>query len=180
MSDKLLEKKINRETLLKGVIFNVERHTVLLPNGVEAIRDVVVNPNASAIVAIDKENNVIMVKQFRITEEKIMLEIPAGKIDKGEDPLQCAVRELREETGYTAKEIKFLFAPMVSPGFATEHIHIYMAMDLTLGDIDPDEDEFVETVKVPIKEVIDMIMNGEIEDAKTISGVLAAARILKV
>jgi len=180
MIDKLIEKKVDSKTLFEGVIFNVERQKVLLPNGKDAIRDIVVNPNAAAVVAIDNDNNVIMVKQFRATVGKVLLEIPAGKLDKGEDPLKCASRELREETGYTSKDIKFLFAPLVSPGFATEHIHIFMATDLTLGKVDPDEDEFVETVKIPITKVIDMIMNGEIEDSKTVSGVLAAARILKV
>ena len=180
MSEKLIEKKISTETLFEGVIFKVERQTVLLPNGKEAIRDIVVNPNAAAIVAIDENNNIIMVRQFRATEGKIMMEIPAGKLDAGEEPRNCAMRELREETGYIAKKVDFLFASMVSPGFATEHIHIFMATGLELGDTEPDEDEFVETLKVPISDVIEMIMKGEIEDSKTVSGVLAAARILKV
>ncbi|MEX1377558.1 MAG: NUDIX hydrolase [Eubacteriales bacterium] len=180
MNEKLIEKKISTETLFQGVIFRVERQTVELPNGKKAIRDIVVNPNASAVVAIDDDKNIIMVKQFRATEGKVMLEIPAGKLDAGEDTKECALRELREETGYIAKKIDFLFAPMVSPGFATEHIHIFMATQLELGETEPDEDEFVETLKVPIADVIEMIMNGEIEDSKTVSGVLAAARILKV
>lgn len=180
MIDKLIEKKIASETLFEGAIFRVDRQNVTLPNGKQAIRDIVVNPNAAAIVAIDKDNNIIMVKQYRTTCERIMLEIPAGKLDPGEEPLACANRELREETGYRAKQMKFIFAPMVSPGFSTESIYIFMATDLSAGDIDPDEDEFVETVKIPINEVIKMIMNGEIQDGKTVSGVLAAARILKV
>lgn len=121
-----------------------------------------------------------MVRQYRITADKILLEIPAGKIDAGESPLECVNRELKEETGYIAKNIKFLFAPLVSPGFATEHIHIYLATDLTLDEIDLDDDEFVETVKIPLAKAVDMIMNDEIEDSKTISGILAVARIMKV
>lgn len=180
MTDKLTEKKLTSEIIYEGAIFNVERQQVLLPNGKEAIREIVVNPNAAAVVAIDEEQNVILVKQFRATEGKIMLEIPAGKFDEGEDAAECAARELKEETGYKAKNMNFLFAPMVSPGFSTEHIHIFMATGLEQGDINPDEDEFVETSKIPINDAIHMIMNGEIEDGKTVSGVLAAARILKV
>lgn len=178
--DKLTEKKLNSETIYEGAIFDVQRQQVTLPNGKETIREIVVNPNAAAVVAIDDENNVIMVKQFRAAKGKIMLEIPAGKFDEGEDAFVCAKRELKEETGYTAGNVKFLFAPMVSPGFSTEHIHIFMATDLQIGDTNLDEDEFVEIYKIPITDVVDMIMNGEIEDGKTVSGVLAAARILKV
>lgn len=180
MNDKLTEKTISTKKILDGVIFDVERQTVILPNGNEAIREIVVNPNAAAIVAIDNEQNIIMVRQYRTTAKRIMLEIPAGKLDASEQPIVCAGRELREETGYTAKDIKFLFAPMVSPGFSTEHIHIFMATNLTLGETDPDEDEFVDTIKIPLTEAVKKVMNGEIQDGKTISGVLAAARLLKV
>jgi len=180
MSDKLIEKKISSKKMFEGAIFDVDRQTVVLPNGKEAIRDIVVNPNAAAIVAIDDKENIIMVKQFRASVERITLEIPAGKLDAGEEPIVCAARELREETGYSTKNIKLLFSTMVSPGFSTEHIHVFMATGLTLGDIDPDDDEFVDTIKIPLTEAIDKVMNGEIQDGKTISGVLAAARILKV
>ena len=180
MNDKLSEKTISEKTIYDGIIFSVKQKKVLLPNNKEALRDLVVNQNASAIVPIDANSNVIMVKQYRTTAETVMLEIPAGKLDAGEDPIECAARELREETGYSAEKIDFLFSPMVSPGFSTERIHIFMATNLTSGDIDPDEDEFVETVKIPILKVIEMIMSGEISDSKTVSGVLASARILKV
>ncbi len=180
MNDKLSEKTISEKTIYEGLIFTVKQKKVLLPNNNEALRDLVVNPNAAAIVPVDKENNIIMVKQYRTSAEKIMLEIPAGKLDEGETTLECAKRELKEETGYSAEKIDFLFAPMVSPGFSSERIHIFMATGLTPGNTAPDEDEFVETVKVNISEVINMIMSGEIEDGKTVSGVLAAARILKV
>ncbi len=180
MNDRLEEKTISEKTIYEGIIFSVKQKKVLLPNNKEALRDMVVNPNAAAIVPIDENNNVIMVKQYRTTAEKVMLEIPAGKLDAGEVPAECAARELREETGYSAEKIEFLFAPMVSPGFSTERIHIFLATNLKPGNTDPDDDEFVETVKVPIKEVIQLIMSGEIPDSKTVSGVLAAARILKV
>lgn len=180
MDNNLIEKKLTQSTVYTGPIFKVEKHIVKLPNEKEANRDIVVNPNATAVVAIDDEQNVILVRQYRVAAGKILQEIPAGKIDTGETPLECANRELKEETGYTAKKIELLFAPRVSPGFSTERIYIYLASELTLGDVDPDEDEFVEVIKIPLIKLVDMVMNNEIEDGKTISGVLAAARILKV
>jgi len=180
MQDKLTEKTINTESILEGLIFKVIRKQVELPDGKKSLRDIVINPDASAIVPIDEDNNVIMVKQYRSTAEKVMLEIPAGKMEANETAAECAQRELEEETGYKAEKIQFLFAPMVSPGFATERIHIFLATGLTLGQLNLDDDEFVETVSIHISEAIRLIMNGEISDGKTISGVLAAARIMKV
>lgn len=173
----LEEKRLSRETVYKGAIFYVEKRMVRLPNGKEARRDIVVNPNATAIVALDDEDRVIMVKQYRESAGRVMLEIPAGKMDEGEDPETCASRELREETGYTAKSLKRLFASRVSPGFSSEIIYTYLAEGLELGDTDPDEDEFVETLKMPLGEVVDMILRGEIEDGKTIAGILAVNQL---
>jgi len=180
MKDQLSEKTIRMETILEGLIFKVIRKQVELPNGNKSVREIVVNPDASAIVPIDEDNNVIMVKQYRSTAEKVMLEIPAGKMEVNETSAECAKRELEEEAGYRAENIEHLFSPMVSPGFSTERIHIFLATGLTQGQLNPDDDEFVETVSMPITEVIHLIMSGEISDGKTISGVLAAARIMKV
>jgi ADP-ribose pyrophosphatase len=113
-----------------------------------------------------------MVNQYRQSAEKVLLEIPAGKIDPGEDPDVCALRELAEETGYSAEKVEKLASVRVSPGFLTEVIHIYKATGLTLGDTNFDEDEFIETIKIPLSKTSDMIKNGEIEDGKTISGLL--------
>ncbi|MBN2878188.1 MAG: NUDIX hydrolase [Clostridia bacterium] len=180
MNDKLTEKTLSTENILDGLIFKVIRKHVELPDGKKSIREIVVNPDASAIVPIDQDNNIIMVKQYRSSAEKVMLEIPAGKMEVKETAAECAQRELEEETGYKADKIQFLFSPMVSPGFSTERIHIFLATGLTFGQLNPDDDEFVETVSIHISEVIRLIMSGEICDGKTISAVLAAARIMKV
>ena len=169
----LKEKLIGNKTIYSGKIFDVQQRAIELPDGRQTVYDIVKNPNACAIVALDRDDNVIMVRQFRQSAGKVLLEIPAGKIDRGEDPDTCAARELREETGYTAQNIERLFGARVSPGFSTEIIYIYKATGLSLGETSFDEDEFIETVKVPLKEAREMIKKGEIEDGKTISGVLA-------
>ncbi len=176
---RLEETPISSEVVYEGKIFYVEKRMVRLPNGKEARRDIVVNPNATAIVALDDEDRVIMVKQYRESAGRIMLEIPAGKMDPGEDPETCAIRELREETGYRAKSLTKLMGMRVSPGFSSEIIYLFVARDLDLGEVDPDEDEFVEVVKIPLKELVEMIMRGEIEDGKTIAGILAVNHMKK-
>lgn len=169
---KLDEQLICKKTVYSGKIFDVEQRTVKLPDGREGIYDIVKSFDACAIVALDDDDNVIMVNQYRQSAKKVLLEIPAGKIDPGEDPDVCALRELAEETGYRANSIKKLASIRVSPGFVTEVIHIYKATGLTLGDTDFDDDEFIEITKIPLSSVYDMISSGEIEDAKTISGLL--------
>ncbi len=169
----LKEKILDKKTVYSGKIFDVEQRTVELPDGRQTLYDIVKNPNACAVVALDEDDNVIMVRQFRQSAGKVLLEIPAGKIDKGENPDICAERELKEETGYEAQKIEKLFGVRVSPGFSTEIIYIYKATGLTLGETDFDEDEFIETEKIPLKKLYEMIKKGEIEDAKTVSGILA-------
>lgn len=179
MKDQLSENRISSKTIYSGPIFDVETHDVILPNGKQAKRDIVVNPNAAAIVAIDDQQRIILVRQYRDSAQRIMLEIPAGKMDPGEDAITCARRELREETGYVATNMESLFAMRVSPGFSSEIIHIMLATDLQLGDTDPDEDEFVEVMHMPIEEITAMIMKGDIQDGKTIAGVLGCIQRIR-
>ncbi len=169
----LKEKLINLETIYEGKIFDVQQRLIELPDGRQTVYDIVKNPNACAVVPMDDDGNVIMVRQFRQSAGKVLLEIPAGKIDEGEDPDTCAVRELQEETGYIAGNIEKLADMRVSPGFSTEIIYIYKAENLEIGETNFDEDEFIETVKLPLSEVYRMITKGEIEDGKTICGILA-------
>ena len=169
----LKEKLISSKTIYNGKIFDVQQRNIELPDGRQTVYDIVKNPNACAVVALDEDENVIMVRQYRQSAGKVLLEIPAGKIDEGEEPDTCAARELQEETGYAAQKIERLFGMRVSPGFSTEIIYIYKATKLTLGKTNFDEDEFIETIKVPLKKLYEMIIKGEIEDGKTISGVLA-------
>jgi ADP-ribose pyrophosphatase len=169
----LKEKLIETKTIYEGKIFDVQQRLIELPDGRQTIYDIVKNPNACAVVPLDEGGNVIMVRQFRQSAGKVMLEIPAGKIDEGEDPDTCAVRELQEETGYIAGNIKKIVDMRVSPGFSTEIIYIYEATELTIGKTNFDEDEFIETEKIPLETLYQMILKGEIEDGKTISGILA-------
>jgi len=172
----LNEKKLSSQVVYEGPIFYVEKLQVELPSGRHSVRDVVRNPNAAAIVAIDEDGKVLMVRQYRISAEKAMLEIPAGKMDPGETPEETALRELTEETGYEASKLELLSHMRVSPGFSSEIIHIYLATGLTKSHTNFDEDEFIDLERYTVSELIDLIMDGTIDDGKTIAGVLAAAR----
>ncbi len=166
-------KIISEKKIYKGKIFDINQLNVTLPDDRARVYDVLETSNACAVLALDDKDNIVLITQYRPSAGKIMLEIPAGKIDEGEKPETCAVRELKEETGYTAGKIEKMFSMYVSPGYSTEIIHIYKATKLTLGTTDFDEDEFIETTKIPLKDAIEMIENGDIEDAKTISAILA-------
>jgi len=169
------ERTLASKRIYSGRIFDVIQYEVELPNGHTSLRDIVVNPDAAAVVPMLDDGRVIMVRQYRKSAEKTLLEIPAGKIDPGELPLEAAYRELREETGYRCTDMALLFSMRVSPGFSTEVIHIYVARGLSPGQTDFDEDEFVETDAVPLSELIGRINRGEIEDGKSIAGLLAVA-----
>lgn len=172
------EKTISTELMYKGNIINVERLTVELPNGKIATRDVVRNPGASVIVPVTDNGEIVMVEQFRKPNEKTFIEIPAGKLDAGEEPIKCAERELKEETGYTAKELKKILTLNPAPAFADEVLHIYLATGLSRGEAHPDEDEFISARTYKIDEVLNMIDEGQITDSKTVAGVLFAVRYL--
>lgn len=142
---------------------------VLLPNGRKARREVCEHVGGVGVLPVDRSGNVILVRQFRYPYDTELLEIPAGKLDHGaEDFAACGARELKEETGCTAGRIVPLGAQYPSPGFLTEVVHLFAALDLTEGEMQPDEDEFVEVVRLPIAEVEAMIARDEIRDAKTI------------
>lgn len=165
-----IEKTVETRNIFKGKIIDVNLHTVELPNGRRASREVVNHPGGVAILAYKDENTVILVEQFRKPIEKILLELPAGKLEKGEDIELCGIRELEEETGYKAKEFKYLGKIVSSPGFCDEYIYIYMAKGLYKGqDGLGDEDEFINIREIKIDNIKEMIKNGEIIDSKTIS-----------
>jgi ADP-ribose pyrophosphatase len=172
------EKTIGTEPIYKGSIIDVERLTIELPNGKHATRDIVRNPGASVVVPINSDGRIILVEQFRKPNEKVFIELPAGKLDKGEAPELCAARELREETGYTAQTLKKIMTLHPAPAFADEVLHVYLATGLTQGDSQPDEDEFISAKAYELDEVLAMIEQGIITDAKTVSGILMAARLL--
>lgn len=146
---------------------------VVLQGGRETTREVVEHPDCVAIIALDDEDNVILVRQFRHAVAKELLEIPAGGIEPGEEPLNSALRELAEESGYIAGNIKRLGGFYSSPGYSTEFLHLFLATELKPGPSQAQEDEIIEVVPTQLKQVHRLITSGEIQDAKSIAGLLA-------
>ncbi len=173
------EKTISTQPIYQGSIIDVERLTIELPDGRRATRDIVRNPGASVVIPITDDGQIVLVEQFRKPNEKVFIELPAGKLDKGEDPEHCAARELKEETGYSAKSLKKILTLHPAPAFADEILHVYLATGLTKGDCCPDEDEFISARTYDLNQVLAMIEEGLITDAKTVAGVLFAARLVK-
>ena len=169
----LTEKQLTKEYIFKGKIINLRRDTALLPNNTEAIREVVEHNGGVCVAALTDDNEVLFVKQFRYPYMEEILEIPAGKRDSlNEDPLLCGKRELKEETGATAKRFIPLGELYPTPGYCGEIIWMFAATDLDFGDQDPDDDEFLEVKKIPLEKAVEMILNGEIKDAKTQTAIL--------
>ena len=173
----LHERIISEEQAWKGRFLDVRSAQVELPNGRVTGRDLVRHPGASAVVALTESGKIVLVRQYRTAIDRVTVEIPAGKLDPGEDPLECAKRELHEETGFSANRIQYLTTIATTPGFCDEVIHIYMATGLTFDGANPDDDEFVNVDLVPLSELIDAVLDGKIEDAKTVVGALACDAI---
>lgn len=168
----LAEHPLTEDVAWTGRIFNVNRLQVELPDGRRALRDVVRHPGAVAIVALNEEGRICLVRQYRTALGRVTVEIPAGKLAAGEDPLECANRELLEETGMVAERMAFLTTIASSDGFCDELIHIYMATGLTFAKSSPDDDEFINVDLVEVSELVDAVLDGRIEDAKTVVGAL--------
>ena len=168
----LTEKPIEQEYRYKGKIVNLRVDKALLPNGVQATREVVEHPGGVCVAALTDEEELLFVRQFRYPYQEVLLEIPAGKLTPGEDPLACGMRELKEETGASAAQYESLGRLYPSPGYCGEVIHMYMATGLSYGEMQPDEDEFLEVEKIPLEEAVRRILSGEITDAKTQAAVL--------
>jgi ADP-ribose pyrophosphatase len=167
-----LEKTLESKTVYKGRIINLRLDSVVLENGSTALREVVEHPGAVGIVALKGNGDIVMVKQYRKAADQVLLELPAGKLEPGEDPADCAARELAEETGYIAGDLRYLVSFYTSPGFSNEVMHMFLATGLREGENDPDDDEMVKTVEISPDRAMDMILEGEIKDGKTIAGIL--------
>ena len=172
------EKTISSDRIYTGKTISLRVDTVEIENRGYQKREIVEHLGAVAIVAINDENKVILIKQFRKPIEQVIWEIPAGKLEIGESPKECAIRELKEETGYSAKNIKLMHKFFTSSGFSNQKIYIFLATGLTKGEPDFDEDEFIEKYEVDIDEAKNMVMNNEIEDAKTTIGILLAKELI--
>jgi len=172
------EKTVSEKHIYTGNIINVELLTVTLPDGRQATRDIIKHPGASAVIPLNEKGEMYMVRQYRKPIEAISLEIPAGKLDQGEDPRICAERELKEETGLSAGKITHLVSVHSTPGFSNEILHLYAATDLCEGESCADEDEFISTEKYTVEQLEDMVLRGEITDAKSIIGIFLADKII--
>lgn len=164
---------VKSEEVFKGKIIDVYHDTISLPDGRTALREIIKRGSAAAIVPVDSDGNIILVKQYRHPVGNCVLEIPAGMIEDGEDPLVCAKRELEEETSFKTNDLKFLTKMYSAIGFCDEQIYIYLADNLSQGSFNLDEDEFIEVEKYSLEDAISMIFNGKIVDSKTMVGILA-------
>lgn len=165
----LYEKTIKEECVFKGKILDLRIQTVELPNGRTSTREIIKHPGAVAILAFKENGKLIVVQQYRKALEMELLEIPAGKLEYGEKPEDCAKRELEEETGFKSDNIEFLGKICTAPGFCDEVIHIFKATNLYEGNIGGDDDEFINLKEMSIDELKENIINGSVIDAKTIS-----------
>lgn len=177
---KLTEKRVSGETVFDGKIMHVRRDTVVLEDGSEAFREVVDHSGGVCVLAMDDENRILMVRQFRYPFERVLREIPAGKLERGEDPDQAAARELREETGAVAGNMQKLGEIYPTPAYCGEIIRMYLARDLIFGENDLDEGEFLDVERIPFDTLVEQVLSGEIRDAKTVAAVLKAKLILKI
>ena len=174
----LEEKKLSSEEIFDGVAIHLFRDEILLPNGNKGVREVIRHPGAVCVVPVTDDGKVIFVNQFRYAFNKVTLEVPAGKLEKGEDPLEAAMRELSEETGLSAKNVVYLGELYTTPALIDEVIHMYLATDLVKGEQHLDEDEFINTLEMPLSEAVEKVMIGEIKDAKTQTILLKAEKYL--
>ncbi len=164
--------------LYRGKVIRVRLDDVRLSNKHVTVREIVEHRGAVAIVALDAEGRVVLVRQYRYAAARDLIEIPAGTLEEGEDPALCATRELKEETGYLAGQWEPLGYLYSSPGFSTEKMYLYLARQLTMTEASPEEDESITTLHVPFAEALEMIERGEIVDAKSIVGLLRVWRRL--
>lgn len=175
----LKETAVSSQYKFNGRVINLRYDEVVLPNGAHSTREIVEHNGGVCVIAVDDDINITLVRQYRHPYRTTVLEVPAGKLEKGEDPLSAGKRELREEVGLIAGNYTDLGLLYPSPGYTEEIIYLYMATDLTSTDTDPDEDEFLEIVKMPLDEAVGLVLDGTVKDAKTQAAVLKAHLILK-
>lgn len=168
----LTEKTKKTSYIYKGKIINLRLDDIELPNHEPATREVVEHPGGVCIAALTEQNHLLLVNQYRYPYKKELLELPAGKLTLGEDPLECAKRELMEETGASGESYRFLGPLYPSPGYCDEIIHMFFTRVSAQGAPHPDSDEFLEVIKIPLEKAVDMVLSGNIADAKTQAAIL--------
>lgn len=173
----LEEKQISFDYKFKGKIINLRVDDALLPNGAVAKREIVEHNGGVCVAPLDSDYNLYFVKQFRYPYMEIVTELPAGKLEKGEDPFEAGKRELKEETGAVAERYIPLGKLYPTPGYCGEVIHMYLATELEFGEQNPDDDEFLEVYKIPLEKAVEMVMAGELPDSKTQTMVLKINRL---
>jgi len=167
-----MEKVVSSKTLYRGKLLDLRLDEVLLSSGRRVRREIVVHPGASAILPIIEPGKILMVRQYRHPVGEVLLEIPAGTLRPGEDPMACAARELEEETGYRAENLTHLATIYPAPGYSSEILHIYLARDLRRGVQAPEMDEDISVMEMSVDQVLDGIRDGRIRDSKTIVAIL--------
>ena len=173
------EPTVDSKVVFEGRILTLRVDTVRLPNGRETTREIAEHSDSVCIVPIDDDGNVVLVRQFRKPVEMDLLEVPAGGIEEGEVSDEAVQRELQEEIGYTAGNLRHLSSFWLAPGWCTEYMHAYLATDLTPSSLVADDDEFITVVRVPLAESLRLVQEGQIRDAKSISALLMASQVLQ-
>ena len=176
----LTEKTLSSEKIFDGHILHIRRDTVELPDGSQSFREVVDHPGGVCVLALDDQNQALLVSQYRYPYQRVVREVPAGKLEYGEDPWAAALRELKEETGAVPGEFRSLGELYPSPGYCGEIIRMYLARDLRFGETHLDEDEFLNLERIPFGTLVEQVLSGEIKDAKTIAAALKAKLLLEL
>ena len=166
------ETTISSQTVFSGNVFQVKVDKVKLPDKRESTREIVKHPGGVTMLPLTVDNKIIMVKQYRKAVEEVLLELPAGKLEEKEEPVECVQRELEEETGYRAGSVKKIISFYTSPGYSNEILHLFLGQDLKFTTKNPDKDEFVETEIIEKNQIMNLIFRGKIKDSKTIIGLL--------
>ena len=176
----LQEKTLTSDVVFEGKIFTITHDTALLENGDTAVRDVLLHHGGVCVIPVTENNEIYLVKQFRYPFRTVTREVPAGKLEKGEDHAQCGRRELLEETGCTCAEYIYLGEMLPTPAYNSEVTYMYLAKGLSFSKQSLDADEFIDVEKIPLSEAVKQVLDGTIRDGKTQIAILKAARLLGV
>ena len=168
-------KILSREKHYKGKAFDVEKVTFSMPNGKTPTYDLVNHPGAAVVMPVDEEGNVLFIRQWRLGAQRELLELPAGTLEPDEPPIECARREVREETGLAAGELKLIGQFYLTPGYSDEYLYIYLAQELSPAPLRQDEDELIDVVPIPLEEAYQMAAKGLIKDGKTLATLFLAS-----